>query len=440
MIERVVKRPAAERKETSSPRLRSWLLGGLAASVFAYAMTSSDDAVSLPVSSLATILSADAAATAPLPVAPPAPPPVLETTVEVRRNDTLSALFERAGLTSQQLHALLESRDASLPLKKIYPGETLVLYRSADSLVRLDYRPDVQRTWIIEPAPEGYTGRWDIREFERRVRNQQVVIENSLYQSALEAGLSESLILQAADIFGWDIDFALDIRRGDQLALVHEELWLDGKRVRDGVVLAARFVNDGKVHEALRFERSDGGTDYFDPEGRSMRKQFLRTPVDFRRISSRYRSERWHPVLGVKRPHRGVDYAASPGTPVRATGDGKLAHVGVKGGYGNTVIVRHGQSTQTLYGHLKGFARGLRAGQGVRQGQVIGYVGSTGISTGPHLHYEFQINGVHRNPLTVKLPDAAPLAKADFGRFAEQTAAVRSQLALLLAPRLARAD
>jgi murein DD-endopeptidase MepM/ murein hydrolase activator NlpD len=189
----------------------------------------------------------------------------------------------------------------------------------------------------------------------------------------------------------------------------------------------------------LRYDRADGTADYFDQDGRSLRKQFLRTPVDFRRISSGFTNRRWHPVLGIKRPHRGVDYAASPGTPVRVTGKGKIALVGTKGGYGRTVIVQHGQATRTLYAHLKGYAKGLRAGQRVEQGQVIGYVGSSGVATGPHLHYEFQVAGVHRNPLTVKLPDAAPLPKSERERFALETQTVRATLDLLLAPRFAQA-
>lgn len=427
---------SSEKSAAKSRRPSGWLLGGLAAAILAYVLT--------PPGDQAVVESATARAlAAPMAVASAvqAVPAAVETVIlQVRRNDTLGAIFSRAGLAARQLTTLMSSAEAAEPLKKIYPGETLVVHRRDDAVVRIDYRPDPQRTWVIEAKDDGYVGRWENREFEHRVSTRQVVIENSLYQSALDAGLSESTILQVAELFGWDIDFALDVRRGDQLAVVFEELWLDGQRVRDGAVMAAKFVNAGRTYEALRYDRADGTPDYFDRDGRSLRKQFLRTPVDFRRISSGFRNERWHPVLGIKRPHRGVDYAASPGTPVRATGRGKIALVGTKGGYGRTVIVQHGQATRTLYAHLKGYAKGLRAGQKVEQGQVIGYVGSSGVATGPHLHYEFQVAGVHRNPLTVKLPDAAPLAKSEHGRFATETQILRATLDLLLAPRLAQAN
>lgn len=416
-------------------RPRQWLLASLLAAVLAYVLSAP------PGEAPAEVIASAPAVSAPVALAATAPAvPAVETMVlPVRRNDTLSGLFDRAGLAARQLTTLMSSAEAAEPLKRIYPGETLVVHRRDDEVVRIDYRPDLQRTWVIEPADEGYVGRWENREFERRVSTRQVMIENSLYESAVDAGLSESTILQVAELFGWDIDFALDIRRGDQLALVFEELWLDGERVRDGDVMAAKFVNAGRSYQALRYDRPDGTPDYFDQDGRSLRKQFLRTPVDFRRISSGFTNRRWHPVLGIKRPHRGVDYAASPGTPVRVTGKGKVALVGTKGGYGRTVIVQHGQATRTLYAHLKGYAKGLRAGQRVEQGQVIGYVGSSGVATGPHLHYEFQVAGVHRNPLTVKLPDAAPLPKSEHERFALETQTLRSTLDLLLAPRLAQA-
>ena len=194
----------------------------------------------------------------------------------------------------------------------------------------------------------------------------------------------------------------------------------------------------GKVHEALRFARADGSAEYFDRNGRSMRKEFLRTPVDFRRISSGFKSSRFHPVLGIKRPYQGVDYAAAIGTPVRSTGDGKVLHVGDKGGYGRTVIIRHGQNVETLYAHLNGYAKGMRAGKSVRQGETIGYLGKSGLATGPHLHYEFRLGGVHRNPLTVKLPDAAPLPLAERPQFDDYAARILRQVEELMDPRLAK--
>lgn len=434
----------------SSSHRRRWRWSLLAASlisVIAYAMVGPRPADPPPVAPVSVATPADtvtpsapAATTGAQPAAPaalPAEPPVVVSTVSVQRRDTLSRLLARSELTAPERTALLGS-DALQPLKRIHPGETLRFHRRDATLVRVEYQPEPHRTWIIEADGAGFAGRWETRPIELRVVTRHLVIDSSLYAAAQAAGLSEKTIAQLADLFGWDVDFALDIRRGDQLALVIEERWLDGARLADGDIIAARLLNDGKSFDALRFERPDGGSDYFDLAGNSLRKQFLRSPVDFRRISSRFQANRWHPVLGVKRPHRGVDYAASPGTPVRATGDGTVAEAGNRGGYGRTVVIRHGQGTQTLYAHLKGFAKGLRAGQRVRQGQLIGFVGSSGLASGPHLHYEFQVNGVHRNPLTVRLPNAAPLAAADRERFSETTRSARTALDLLLGARLAQ--
>ena len=193
--------------------------------------------------------------------------------------------------------------------------------------------------------------------------------------------------------------------------MLYEELYLDGERIGTGDILAAEFTNKGKIYQAVRYTDQQGHTDYYSPDGHSMRKTFLRSPVAFSRISSRFSTGRKHPILNRIRAHKGVDYAAARGTPVKATGNGKIILRGKKGGYGKTVVIKHGSNYSTLYAHLNSYARGLRNGSRVQQGKIIGYVGSTGLATGPHLHYEFLVNGVHRNPLTVKLPDAAPLPK-----------------------------
>jgi murein DD-endopeptidase MepM/ murein hydrolase activator NlpD len=237
--------------------------------------------------------------------------------------------------------------------------------------------------------------------------------------------------MQLAGVFGWDIDFALDIRAGDRFAVLYEERYIEGKKLGDGDILAAEFINNGRTFQAVKYTDPAGHSDYYSLDGRSMRKAFLRSPVDFRRISSRFRSERYHPVLGVKRPHRGVDYAAAIGTPIKAAGDGKIAFVGTKGGYGRTVIVQHGGTYSTLYGHLSRYNRSARVGARVRQGQVIGYVGKTGIATGPHLHYEFRVNGVHRNPLTVKLPNASPIGTAYKADFDSHASGMLARLAII---------
>jgi murein DD-endopeptidase MepM/ murein hydrolase activator NlpD len=209
-----------------------------------------------------------------------------------------------------------------------------------------------------------------------------------------------------------------------------EQHYLDGERLRDGKILAAEFTNQENTYRAVLFTDQEGSSQYYSEDGRSMRKAFLRSPVDFRRISSTFQRERYHPVLGKKRPHRGVDYAAATGTPVKAAGDGKVIFRGSKSGYGNTVELQHGGSIVTLYAHLSRFQKGVINGSRVRQGQIIGYVGQTGLATGPHLHYEFRINGTHRNPLTVKLPDAAPIQAEYKAEFMQQSQQLLAQLDL----------
>jgi murein DD-endopeptidase MepM/ murein hydrolase activator NlpD len=237
--------------------------------------------------------------------------------------------------------------------------------------------------------------------------------------------------MELANIFGWDIDFALDIRQGDSFSLLYEEHYLDGEKLRNGRILAAEFHNRGDRFQAVLFTDPDGRGQYYSPDGKSMRKAFLRSPVDFRRISSTFQRERFHPVLGERRPHRGVDYAAATGTPIKAAGDGRVITRGVQGGYGNTVIIQHGNNITTLYAHLSRFQKGVTNGSRVRQGQVIGYVGKTGLATGPHLHYEFRINGRHQNPLTVKLPDAEPIPSKYREAFQQQSRPLLAQLDLL---------
>jgi murein DD-endopeptidase MepM/ murein hydrolase activator NlpD len=246
--------------------------------------------------------------------------------------------------------------------------------------------------------------------------------------------------MNLAAIFAWDVDFALDIRKGDGFSVVYEERWADGKRLRDGNVLAAEFQNQGDVFRALRYNVDEDRSEYFTPDGNSLRKAFLRAPVDFRRVSSNFNMGRLHPVLKVRRPHRGVDYAARTGTPIKAAGDGRIIHRGRKGGYGNTVILQHGGNITTLYAHMSNYAKGQRVGTRVRQGQIIGYVGQTGLASGPHLHYEYRVNGAHRNPRTVKLPEAEPVDPSLREDFLRATAPLVAELDALNQIRLAQAN
>ncbi len=351
---------------------------------------------------------------------------------EVRSGDSIARIFKGFGLSATLLQHILHSSPKAKRLADIRPGQTLSIRLTGEGdLAELVLQSGPRSSLRIVHDSDGFKAREIERQVETRTERVSGVIEESLYASARKAGLSEKLILELADIFGWDIDFALEVRSGDQFNVIYREDYLDGDKLSDGPILAAEFVNQGRGLRAVRYKNKQGDVDYYSPDGRPMHKAFLRAPVDFRRISSRFQTERYHPILGKRRPHRGVDYAAAVGTPVRAAGDGKVAFVGRKGGYGNTVVIQHAGSYSSLYAHLNGFRHGLKSGSHVKQGQVIAYVGQTGLATGPHLHYEFRINGVHRDPLTVKLPQAAPIAARYRADFDKNASPLLAQLDLL---------
>jgi len=352
--------------------------------------------------------------------------------VTIKSGDSLARLFKLQNIPPRQLHDILASGGIAKKLTRIYPGQVLRLRTSAeDGLLELRYEIDALNQVQIKRTETGYDSQLIVRVPERRVVQAAARIDSSLFLAAQKAKLPENITMELAGIFGWDIDFALDIREGDQFAVIYEDLYLDGERIGTGNVLAAEFTNQSKLYRAVRYTDKQGRTDYYAPDGHSMRKTFLRTPVAFSRISSRFSTGRKHPILNRIRAHKGVDYAAPRGTPVKATGSGKIVLRGKKGGYGRTIVIQHGSRYSTLYAHLNNYARGFKTGSRVQQGQIIGYVGSTGLATGPHLHYEFRVNGVHRNPLTVKLPDAAPLPKKYRQDFKSATENLIAQLELV---------
>ncbi|MDH3900720.1 MAG: peptidoglycan DD-metalloendopeptidase family protein, partial [Gammaproteobacteria bacterium] len=332
--------------------------------------------------------------------------------VTVKSGNSMDYIFAKLDLPPQQLHAIVSQGGAANNLKKIHPGQKLrFLTNELDGLLRLEYQLDKLNSLTVARAGDEFEISTAHRTPERRISNASGTINSSLFIAAQEAGLPDSLTMELADIFGWDIDFALDIREGDQFTILYEELYHEGEKLRNGNILAAEFINNSKVFQAVRYTDPGGNTDYYSLDGKSMRKAFLRTPVDYRRISSKFSMGRKHPVLNRIRAHKGVDYAASHGTPIRATGNGKIIHRSSKGGYGKTIIIQHANKYSTLYAHMSRYKGGLRKGSRVKQGQTIGYVGSSGLATGPHLHYEFRINGAHRDPLRVKLPGSPPLDK-----------------------------
>ncbi|KAB0497384.1 peptidoglycan DD-metalloendopeptidase family protein [Pseudomonas vancouverensis] len=342
--------------------------------------------------------------------------------VIVAKGDTLSTLFEKVGLPAASVHEVLASDKQAKQFSQLKHGQKLEFELSPDGqLSNLHSKISDLESISLTRNDKGYT--FNRITAKPTVRSAYVhgVINSSLSQSAARAGLSHSLTMDMASVFGYDVDFAQDIRQGDEFDVIYEQKVVNGKAVGNGPILSARFTNRGKTYTAVRYTNKQGNSSYYTADGNSMRKAFIRTPVDFARISSKFSMGRKHPILNKIRAHKGVDYAAPRGTPIKAAGDGKVLLAGRRGGYGNTVILQHGNTYTTLYGHMQGFAKGVKTGGTVKQGQVIGYIGTTGLSTGPHLHYEFQVNGVHVDPLGQKLPMADPIAKAERARFLAQS-------------------
>ncbi len=351
-------------------------------------------------------------------------------TVTVHRGDSLAKIFDKQNIDAAQLHQVMQSGDLAKKLTRIHPGQSIQLLTDAGGsrLTGLKYDLDRLNRLEIRPTDGGFESELVVQVPDVRRISVAAQIDNSLFESASKAGLPDKITMELADIFGWDIDFALNIREGDKFAVLYEEQYLDGEMIDSGRILAAEFVNQGTSYKAVRFVDDAGNADYYTPDGRSLRKAFIRTPVAFTRISSGFSLGRKHPILNTIRAHKGVDYAAPIGTPIKATGNGKIVWLGTKGGYGRCIVIQHGSKYSTLYGHMSRYKSGLADGSRVRQGEVIGYVGMSGLATGPHLHYEFRVDGVHRNPLTVALPKADPLPARYMAEFKQVS---ESNLALL---------
>ena len=332
--------------------------------------------------------------------------------ITIAFGDSLSTLFQQAGVSATTMFELIANKEQKRLLRAIQPGEQMAFEKDAEgTLLYFDYIKSPLLTERFTRVENAFTHQTLERSPEFVTRTATGVIDSSLFLAGQQADMPDNLTMELAQIFSWDIDFALDIRKGDRFSLIYQEKHLDGKKLGMGPILAAKFVNNGQEFVAVRFTDDKGNSDFYSPNGRSMRKAFLRTPVEFARISSHFSLKRKHPILHKIRAHKGTDYAAPAGTPIRASGDGKVIFAGTKGGFGRTLILQHGQGYTTLYAHMKSFHKNIRKGRSVKQGQTIGYVGMTGSATGPHLHYEFQVNGVPRNPVTVKLPSAEPINK-----------------------------
>ncbi len=348
--------------------------------------------------------------------------------ITVKSGDSLALIFSRLGLSPGLLHRIMSLGGEVNRLKRLRPGQLLNFSIAAGELLGLEYEFDLTHTLKLAKKEDGYRVELVSEPLQSVVRQVNATIEDSLFLAGRRAGLSDNLVMQLAAVYAWDIDFALDIRAGDAFSLIYEEQYKDGVKVSEGPVLAAEFINRNKPLRAARYTHADGRIAYYSDNGEAMRKAFLRAPVNFTRISSRFNLRRLHPILNKIRAHKGIDYAAPIGTPVRATADGRVVQAGRKGDYGKTVILKHGGRYSTVYAHLHRYAKGIRAGKSVKQGETIGYVGQTGLSTGPHLHYEFRINGVHRNPLTVELPRAESIDKKRLPEFRRSIAPVMAEL------------
>jgi len=404
------------------------------------------DTVLLPEADQSGDAAAEIAASDALPVAQPAlrllepvtelpPQPASEPAwsyVQVARGDTLEVIFRRLGLSPRLLHDIVRIDENTRGLARLRPGDELAFeINDSDGFRTLRAEFDDEHWLFVDQTEEGLSSRLEPRDLETRIVEVKAEINSSLFNAGKNAGLSDNMILRLAAIFGWDIDFALDIRRGDRFALVFEEIYRDGQFLRQGAILGARFINRGRSFEAVRFDAGNG-PDFYDPQGRPMRKAFLRAPINFTRVSSNFNPRRLHPVTRRVRPHNGTDYAAPTGTPIWAAGDGTVIEAGYGAANGNYIFLQHGNHIVTRYLHLS--RKMVKRGDRVRQGQTIGLVGATGLATGPHLHYEFLVHGRHRDPRTVDLPEAEPLPDSKLPEFRAETSAMFTQLTEMLPP------
>lgn len=336
----------------------------------------------------------------------------------IQRGDTVASLLNRLEVEDEAASTFLRTTKEARTLYQLVPGRSVRAQTDADGqLLSLRYIASDNTLLQVDRTANGFQVQEKQAPMESRVSMKSGEIRSSLFGATDAAGVPDPVAIQMADIFSSDIDFHLDIRKGDRFTVVYETFHSNGEPVKTGRVLAAEFVNAGKAYRAVYFRDRDGHEGYYSPEGKNLRKAFLRSPLEFSRITSGFTLARFHPILQTWRAHKGVDYGAPTGTRVRAVADGTVAFAGKQNGYGNLIVLQHNGSISTAYGHLSGFAKGLRHGSRVHQGDIIGYVGATGMATGPHLHYEFRVAGVQRNPLTVPMPQAFPIAaqyKSDF--------------------------
>ena len=351
----------------------------------------------------------------------------------IRRGDTIAAILNRLDVSNQDSTDFLQAARGSRAMRQLKPGQTVYAQTTADGeLLTLRYFFGNEELFLMEKTDDAFKMTEQPVELDTRVHMKSGEINSSLFAATDNAGIPNNIAMQLTEIFASEIDFYRDLRQGDRFTVVYETFANDnGKRAKTGRVLAAEFVNKGKSHQAIYFKASNGADGYYTPEGESLRKAFLLSPLTFSRVSSGFTNARFHPILKEWRAHKGIDYAAPTGTPVKATASGIVAFSGSQKGYGNLVVLKHNGKYETAYGHLSRFASGMNKGKRISQGDVIGYVGSTGMATGPHLHYELRIDGVQRDPTNVVLPSAPPIAKRDLNTFQKETHALVARLNIM---------
>ncbi len=357
-------------------------------------------------------------------------PPAIVKTHQLKRGDSLALVLSRLGVSDQEIYEITTASKTVYNLKKIHPGQMIEITfdETEEQVTRFSYEIDPFNDLEVEHNEGQFKASKKTMPLEKGIERRAGTITDTLYESAHRLGVPPEVILDLSDIFAWDVDFALDIRKGDHFNLVYEVYKNAGNTVRTGRVLAAEMHNRGKTLQAFYFKPEGGRADYYDENGRSLRKAFLKSPLRYRYISSGYATRRLHPVLKVNRPHLGIDFAAKRGTPVRAAGDGVVSFAGWHGGYGKTVIIRHKNGYKTLYGHLSSFFKGIKKGKKVKQEDFIGRVGSTGLSTGPHLHYTLYKKGKAINPRKADVLRGAPLAEKWRTLFSDQVALMNQYL------------
>lgn len=359
----------------------------------------------------------------------------------VQRGDTVAELLRRMNVEDAAAAEYLRRDPAADSFRQLAVGKAVQAETDADgNLLALRYLSNSNSQIAIEKNADSFRTSVLPAQLEQRIFMRTGEIKSSLFAATDEAGLPDAAANQLAEIFGGDIDFHRDLRKGDKFSVTYEMTYSNGEPVRVGRIQAAEFINQGKSYQVVYFQAGNGNGDYYTPDGKSVRKAFLRSPLEFSRVSSGFSLSRLHPVLGTWRSHKGVDYAAPTGTKVKVTADGTVTFLGKQGGYGNVVMVSHQGRYSTVYGHLSRFAQGLRHGQRISQGEVIGYVGMTGVATGPHLHYEFRIDGQQRDPLRVALPDSKPIPASQLAAFHEATRSLTDNLSLLRNTSFAKLD